>query len=191
KSNLKRKTRIDDTDKHWDPEHVQQLNDEAEKLADDLNRGVQDTVRQFACKDCLRSWWRRVSERKKVSKCRRCHQRYDCIPRDREWGNALFACDCGNEFYGFAVMSTTWRVCHVCRKQLQATRVFPPKKGEVPDRAPDLYRYQIINEHIRYASKKHESTGSTVTTFLTGGSVETASVSERPPLRDIPEGDED
>ncbi|KAK3786620.1 hypothetical protein RRG08_027578 [Elysia crispata] len=204
-----------------DPNHVQNLKDESEKLADDLNRGVENLIRQFACKDCLRSWWRRVPERKQVSKCRRCHQRYDCIPRNREWGNAIFVCeDCQHEFYGFAVMSTTWRVCHHCRKHLQARKVFPPKKGEVPNRRPDPYRrfyvpassqdapltanhpcvnfqlfrderYKIIADNIRYASQRHESTGSTVSTFLTGGSYETASISERPPLRDIPEDNED
>lgn len=177
-----------------DPAHVQSLNEEAEKLADDLNRGIENLIRQFACSDCLRSWWRRVPERKQVSKCRRCGQRYECIPRNREWGKALYACDeCGNEFYGFGVMSSTIRICRICRKHLLPSRVFPPKRSDVYDR-PDRYRIErleVINANIRYASKKHMSTGSTVSTFLTGGSYDTRSVSEAPPLRDIPEESED
>ncbi|GFR71164.1 repressor of yield of DENV protein homolog [Elysia marginata] len=175
-----------------DPSHVQNLNDEAERLADDLNRGVDNLMRQFACKDCLKSWWRRVPARKQVSKCHRCHQKYDCIPRNREWGTALFACECGNEFYGFGVMSQTQRVCHVCRTFVYPSRVFPPRKDDVQERRHDPFRFEIIATNIRFASKRHVSTGSTVSTYLTGGSYLTASVSERPPkqLRSIPEDDE-
>ncbi|GFO42019.1 repressor of yield of denv protein homolog [Plakobranchus ocellatus] len=172
---------------HSDPSYVQELEEEAVSLAEDLNRGVENQIRQFACRDCLRSWWRRVPARKKVSKCRRCHQKYECIPRDREWGTGVYICDCGNDFKGFAVMQETKKVCHICRSFVMADHILPPKKGEKIEKRPNPFRFEIIGRQIRYASKKHISTGSTVSTYLTGGSYETASVSECPPLLDIPE----
>lgn len=90
---------------------------------------INTTARLFACAPCDHYWWRRTPERKEVSKCHMCQVRYDPVPRDKEWGWALFKCpSCQNEFGGFCGMWQT-SPCYKCHKMVSPYCVQPPTKG--------------------------------------------------------------
>ena len=64
--------------------------------------------RQFGCKRCFRSWWKRVRVWKPVSHCKICRVKYDALPRDKEYGVAEFLCSaCRHTFLGRGRVSTT------------------------------------------------------------------------------------
>ncbi|XP_076102342.1 shiftless antiviral inhibitor of ribosomal frameshifting protein homolog [Mytilus galloprovincialis] len=87
-----------------DPEVIEALQD-----------GVKSAVRQFACEQCDNVWWWRVPIRKQVSKCRKCKQKYDPIPKENEWGWATFDCtNCGNRFSAHGEMNVTICQCYNC-----------------------------------------------------------------------------
>ncbi|CAC5379406.1 unnamed protein product [Mytilus coruscus] len=87
-----------------DPEVIEALQD-----------GVKSIVRQFACEQCDNVWWWRVPIRKQVSKCRKCKQKYDPIPRENEWGWAAFDCNnCGKRFSAHGEMNVTICRCYKC-----------------------------------------------------------------------------
>ncbi|XP_072051419.1 shiftless antiviral inhibitor of ribosomal frameshifting protein homolog [Amphiura filiformis] len=180
-----------------------------------VRRGKIDTEhRQFACGDCDYVWWRRVPARKLVSKCRRCKEKYDPIPREYEWGWATFHCICGNTFSGFGQMNKTESRCFKCSAVVTPSEVKPPdKRGQRKSRrqhqcnAPDCHHgHGAVNngvwnqqcahpksrrgKEVLMPSVRHVSTGSTVDTFLpqTGGSTEPVF---SPSLGNISEQDED
>ncbi|KAK3591667.1 hypothetical protein CHS0354_040581 [Potamilus streckersoni] len=89
-------------------------------------------TRQFACQPCDHTWWRKVPARKMVSKCKKCRKRYNAIPRNQEWGWAIFLCSCGREFSGFGQMGVTRSECYVhrggCGEMALPDRIRPPTR---------------------------------------------------------------
>ncbi|KAL3855308.1 hypothetical protein ACJMK2_014524 [Sinanodonta woodiana] len=89
-------------------------------------------TRLFACKHCDHAWWRKVPARKMVSKCKKCGKRYNAIPRNQEWGWAIFVCICGREFSGFGQMGVTKSECYVhrggCGEMALPDRIRPPTR---------------------------------------------------------------
>lgn len=76
-------------------------------------------LRQFGCPLCTHSWWHNVLRSKPVSRCRggRCgNQRYDALPRCKEFGIGRFLCPnqhCGRRFFGYCEATDILR-CRRC-----------------------------------------------------------------------------
>lgn len=243
-----------------DPDYVQALKVDGQRVASLLENGIKATVRQFACQGCNRSWWMKVPERKEVSKCHRCKTKYDPIPKDMEWGLGKFLCDCGNEFTGFAQMGVTSSECYECGLMVTVDQMLPPRKdrprktktphscngvdcishrhgasnsvvadlsprfaaltvaaysgpisnyvmsdnsqtgnrfstssqpsGRYPGRAKvPMCTHPMANFKIPIFSRRHVSTGSTVTTFLSQGSLDNMTVSQMGSMDPIQEID--
>ncbi|XP_021356452.1 repressor of yield of DENV protein homolog [Mizuhopecten yessoensis] len=96
-------------------------------IARALADGVAAETRLFACKECDRFWWRRVPSRKQVSKCHRCHVKYDPVPHENEWGWAIYNCECGNEFSGHG-QRQVGSECYRCSGIAFATEIRPPSR---------------------------------------------------------------
>ncbi|XP_071502661.1 shiftless antiviral inhibitor of ribosomal frameshifting protein-like [Diadema antillarum] len=134
--------------------------------------------REFACRQCAKVWWRKVFEYKPVSRCPRCHVRYDPIPKEREFGWGKYRCpNCGNVFTGRAQAGVP-APCFKCNQMVQPAEIGPKPSTDDRDRRPrGRHACEACNNgHIRpcpsysnipYFSVPHESTGSTVSTFLT------------------------
>ncbi|XP_069138509.1 shiftless antiviral inhibitor of ribosomal frameshifting protein-like isoform X4 [Argopecten irradians] len=154
-------------------------------------------VRQFACEENDNVWWRKVPTRKMVSKCKKCKKRFEAVPKDREWGWAKFVCgNCGNEFNGFGQMNSTTSPCYHCGTVCHVDEVIPPyrrdKKGRPSRRsthtctAPNCYNRspdaplrptrcvhpRSLRRQVVHPSLRHQSTGSTVATFLSQGGLD-------------------
>ncbi|XP_021356454.1 repressor of yield of DENV protein homolog isoform X2 [Mizuhopecten yessoensis] len=154
-------------------------------------------VRQFACEENDTVWWRKVPTRKMVSKCKRCRRRYKAVPREREWGWAKFVCiSCGNEFNGFGQMNSTTSPCYPCGNICHVEEVFPPKRHNNTGRrsrhrhsctAHNCYNRtadaqfrpnrcvhpRSLARQVVHPSQRHNSTGSTVATFLSQDDIQT------------------
>ena len=75
--------------------------------------------RQFGCKRCFRSWWKRVRVRKPVSRCKICRVKYDALPREKEYGIAEFLCrTCRRTFLGRGRV-TTISPCYQCNAECE------------------------------------------------------------------------
>ncbi|XP_049644297.1 shiftless antiviral inhibitor of ribosomal frameshifting protein [Suncus etruscus] len=145
--------------------------------------GVIDSEdKQFACQDCDNVWWRRVATRKKVSRCRRCHRKYDPVPEDKMWGVAEFLCpNCHHSFKGWAQMGNA-SSCYRCGFPVYPTRILPPRRGQDREqrnrnrqepRVPGIYWPNPQNRRpkVLYPSELHISSGSTVATCVSQGSL--------------------
>jgi hypothetical protein len=227
--------------------YLESLRADSAKLASILTNKIEDSVRQFVCGDCKRSWWKRVPLRKEVSRCTRCRVKYEPIPREHESGLGKFLCPCGNEFTGFACMGETLSECYTCGAKVPVDCMIPPRrnrerKSKAPHSCNGFNCYNINHRHghddnfsldnyqlpyqtpvvvgnyshssldygqrriqnpeppvcihpksskgrrrIRHTSKRHVSTGSTVSTFLSQRSLDIQSVSVMSDLYSIDE----
>ncbi|XP_059174299.1 shiftless antiviral inhibitor of ribosomal frameshifting protein homolog [Physella acuta] len=137
-----------------DQDYQAHLMDDADSvmsiLDSDLQQGTSD--RLFACRHCVRSWWKKVPNRKMVSTCRGCDRKLEAIPRDKEWGWGRFECQnihCRNVFYGVGVMGMTKSLCHKCNLPAPIVEVIPPKLRE-KTRGPDNHDCNGVNCYNGY-----------------------------------------
>ncbi|KAJ8303983.1 hypothetical protein KUTeg_017566, partial [Tegillarca granosa] len=103
-------------------------------------------TRLFACQDCDNDWWRKVPERKQ------CKRKYDPVPRNEEWGWALFDCKCGNSFTGFGRRGVQSE-CFKCHENVSPTHIGPiPRNRNQRSRkphscdAPDCWNKSVAKE---------------------------------------------
>ncbi|KAH9488591.1 hypothetical protein Btru_061703 [Bulinus truncatus] len=111
--------------------YIELSREESESLNEKLTNGLElfSEERLFACQTCERCWWKKVPSRKQVSTCYKCKERYDPIPRDKEWGNGQFRCGhCGHEFNTPATMGMTISLCHRCNYPVEPYKVLPPRR---------------------------------------------------------------
>ena len=115
-------------------------------------------IRQFSCPICYVDWWRVVPSDKPVSRCKRCHKKYNAIPRDMEYGAGRFICPnerCGEVFYR-TCRATYIRDCPQCGTKVGEPHIHPAREQD----HPTFLRW------FKQRSTPHISTGSTVATWL-------------------------
>ncbi|XP_046894070.1 shiftless antiviral inhibitor of ribosomal frameshifting protein homolog [Hypomesus transpacificus] len=176
------------------------LTEKNKRMFDNAQRNLTPSaVHQFACQACDKDWWRRVPLRKRVSRCHLCKQKYDPVPQNRMWGIGQFNClVCARVFRGFGRMDLG-SPCYRCRSLVIPSEILPPLQGRVGEPgkarnphsclAEDCYNRQephvpgteCVHPRSRQVNRKprvvnpspsHDSSGSTVNTCLSQGSLD-------------------
>ncbi|XP_077997814.1 shiftless antiviral inhibitor of ribosomal frameshifting protein homolog [Glandiceps talaboti] len=130
--------------------------------------------RQFGCEPCDNVYWRKVFEYKPVARCEKCGERYEAIPKEQQYGLGAYECtNCGRKFTGRARYDVP-AMCYECHVMVRPVNIGPRPRGQ--RRSGNIHSCQAChNGRIRpcpmykrvvIASKVHQSTGSTVSTFL-------------------------
>ncbi|XP_063043447.1 shiftless antiviral inhibitor of ribosomal frameshifting protein homolog [Engraulis encrasicolus] len=172
------------------------------RMFDNAQRDViPSDVHQFACGQCDSDWWRRVAQRKRVSRCFKCKRKYDPVPADKMWGIGDFNCpNCTRTFKGFGRMDLG-SPCYGCRSLITPIAILPPRRNMVMGPGPgprsknqhscfaeDCFNRQephvrgteCVHPRSRQKNRKprvvnpspaHISSGSTVNTCLSQGSI--------------------
>ncbi|KAK7167286.1 hypothetical protein R3I94_001622 [Phoxinus phoxinus] len=199
----KEKEKPDDNDKDitelGDRLRVLPLTEENKRMFDLAQANqIPSVLHQFACESCDRDWWRRVPQRKRVSRCHRCKKKYDPVPADKMWGIAEFNCpNCARAFKGFGRMDGR-SPCYSCRSAIFPSKILPPRRrvmipgprqrNQHSCLAEDCYNRmephvpgtECVHPHSRQKNRKprvvfpspaHISSGSTVNTCLSQGSL--------------------
>ncbi len=97
-------------------------------------------VRQFSCSKCYRAWWRRVRFFKQVSACNRCHQKYQPVPFNKEFGIGEFVCICSNEFREWCEKDSQ-SSCRKCNRICHPTKIIlDSRKQKIDDKS---YRHKF------------------------------------------------
>ena len=136
-------------------------------------------LREFACEPCDHVWWRVVSTYKRVSRCYKCRRRYDALPREYEFGIGLYTCSgCGKEFKSKCTAQTTCP-CFDCNTHVSKPFIHPKfNRVNVATHKKNPHRHKHYCDEchgmgrcptfkaVIYPSKPHDSTGSTLSTFL-------------------------
>lgn len=132
-------------------------------------------LREFACEPCDNVWWRVVSTYKLVSRCNKCKIRYDALPREFEFGIGLYTCECGKEFKSRCTAQTKCP-CFDCNALVSKPFIHPKFNRAATDRPRSRHKHYCDECHgmgrcptfkkVIYPSTPHDSTGSTLSTFL-------------------------
>lgn len=102
---------------------------------------IETAARLFACQPCDSVWWKRIPTRKAVSKCDRCRRRKDAVPKNKEWGWALFRCDrCNHTFGGYCGIWVP-SPCFNCGASVLPYCIQPPSKTQ-PGRQRQKHTHQ-------------------------------------------------
>ncbi|XP_030646051.1 shiftless antiviral inhibitor of ribosomal frameshifting protein homolog [Chanos chanos] len=173
------------------------LTEKNKRMFDQAQKNLMPSaLHQFACAPCDTDWWRLVPERKRVSRCKRCKQKYDPVPAGKMWGIAEFHClHCTRTFKGFGRMDVG-SPCYTCRNIILPGQILPPRKNMIRSKtkhehsclAEDCYNRQephvpgteCVHPRSRHRNNKprvvnpsdgHISSGSTVNTCLSQGNL--------------------
>ena len=132
-------------------------------------------LREFACESCDNVWWRVVSIHKSVSRCNKCKIRYNALPRELEFGIGLFTCECGKEFKSKCTAQTKCP-CFDCHALVSKPFIHPKFNRATTDRPRSRHKHSCDEcqgmghcptfKKVIYPSTPHDSTGSTLSTFL-------------------------
>ena len=132
-------------------------------------------LREFACEPCDNVWWRVVSTCKSVSRCNKCKIRYDALLQEFEFGIGLYTCECGKEFKSKCTAQTKCP-CFDCNALVSKPFIHPKFNRAAADRPRSRHKHYCDKCHgmghcptfkkVIYPSTPHNSTGSTLSTFL-------------------------
>ena len=95
-------------------------------------------LREFACGPCDHYWWRVVLITKPVSRCYGCGVKYDCLPREQEFGIGRYICQnktCSMMFYR-RCHATQAVTCPNCNSLVYNPYIHPRFRRSKQERKP-------------------------------------------------------